>query len=82
MRAQLVAGGTQNKIWVYDTETGQELGLITPGPETGAFGWIDVPFGMKAFARKNGETLLFVEDVWKEKQVMYRVNPLSARAAH
>ena len=68
-------GGNQNKIWVYDTATGQELGIITPGPEVGLFGWIDFTQGLRAVQRKDGETLLFVEDVYKEKQVMYRCRP-------
>ena len=68
-------GGTQNKIWVYDAATGRELGIVTPGPEVGIFGWIDFTHGLRSFLRSNGETLLFVEDVWKEKQVLYRLQP-------
>lgn len=69
-------GSTQNLIWVIDAATGNELGIITPGTEVGGiFGWMDTTHSMQAFRRKCGEILLFVEDVWKEKQVMYRLPP-------
>lgn len=66
-------GGNQNKIWIYSAKDGHEIGLITPGANIGQFGWIDFSQGLRAFTRKDGEVLLFVEDVWKEKQVMYRI---------
>jgi len=46
-----------------------------PAAANSIFGWIDFTHGLRSFLRSNGETLLFVEDVWKEKQVLYRLQP-------
>lgn len=61
---------------VYDRENGRELGVIKPGPEVGrASGWVDVPFGISAYRRENGEYLIFVEEDARGKVMMYRWRP-------
>ena len=65
--------GNQNKIWAYDVETGKQVGVLVPSAEVGTFGWIDFTLGIRSYQRRNGEILIFVEDVYKEKQVMYRL---------
>jgi hypothetical protein len=34
-------------------------------------GWIDIPYGLRAFRRANGQYLVFVEDDLKSKVLMY-----------
>nr|WP_179400798.1 hypothetical protein [Burkholderia guangdongensis] len=64
------------KIHVYDKDTGREVGVMSPGPEVGrASGWVDVPFGISAFRRENGEYLVFVEEDARGKVLMYRWKP-------
>jgi hypothetical protein len=72
--AAIGGDGNQSKIWVYSTHDGRYVSTITPGPNVGPIGWIDTPEGIRAYQRKDGEILLFVEDDWKEKQVMYRID--------
>ncbi len=73
--AAVGGGGNQNKVWVYDKLTGTQLGAMTPGANIGPFGWIDIVYGTNAYQQANGETVMFLEDVWKEKQVMFRITP-------
>lgn len=57
-------------VHVYDKENGRELGVIKPGPEVGrASGWVDVPFGISAHHRDNGEYLIFVEEDTRGKVI-------------
>jgi len=66
----------KSTIYTYDTETGQPVGLITPGPEVGgASGWCDMANGIQAFRRQNGEILLFAEDDYRERIILYRIPP-------
>jgi len=63
-------------VHVYDKATGGAIGVIKPGPEVGnASGWIDVPNGISAHQRDNGEYLVFVEEDARGKVMMYRWKP-------
>ncbi len=63
-------------VHVWDKDSGRELGVIRPGPEVGrASGWIDVPNGISAAKRSNGEYLVFVEEDARGKVMMYRWKP-------
>ena len=63
-----------NIVYVYDAATGSLVTKLTPGPEVaGESGWIDIPYGLRAYRRKNGEYLVFVEEDWKAKVIMYRL---------
>jgi hypothetical protein len=63
-------------VHVYDKDAGTELGVIKPGPEVGnASGWVDVPNGISAYKRENGEYLVFVEEDARGKVLMYRWKP-------
>ncbi|CAG4892557.1 hypothetical protein R52603_01444 [Paraburkholderia saeva] len=63
-------------IHVYDKDSGREVGVIRPGPEVGrASGWVDVPNGISAFRRSDGEYLVFVEEDARGKVLMYRWKP-------
>ncbi len=62
------------EVFVYDTNTGKQVHQLKPGPEVaGESGWIDIPFGVRAFRRSNGDYLVFVEENLKAKVIMYRL---------
>ena len=57
---------------------GGEVGVLDPGPTVGgveATGWIDVLTGITAFKRSDGEHLVFVEEDYRGKSVLYRWRP-------
>jgi len=63
-------------IHVYDRDSAREIGVIRPGPEVGrASGWVDVPNGISAYRRADGEYLVFVEEDARGKVMMYRWKP-------
>lgn len=62
------------KVRVYDFRTGQEIAKINPGPEVkSTTGWLDVPMALRVVRRKNGEYLLFAEEDFYAKALMYRI---------
>ncbi|MEH2115355.1 hypothetical protein [Nostoc sp.] len=62
------------EVYVYNATTGVEVQRLKPGPEVGSeSGWIDIPYGIRAFRRSNGEYLVFVEENWKGKVIIYRL---------
>lgn len=63
------------EVYVYDAKTGRQVKILKPGAEVfGETGWVDIPYGVRAFQRKNGEYLVFVEEDAKAKVIMYRFN--------
>ena len=74
----------QNRVLIYDTDKGQQAGTIVPGASVGggsgigdplALGWTDIPYGVRAYRRANGEYVIFNEDDDRGKVVMYRWMP-------
>jgi len=66
---------------VYSAATGAFLGYLLPtGQGSIGVAQIDIPFGLKAYQRSNGEYLVFVEDDWFGKVLMYRWTPDPAQA--
>ncbi|WP_099073274.1 hypothetical protein [Nostoc linckia] len=62
------------EVYVYNATTGVQVQKLKPDPEVGSeSGWIDIPYGIRAFRRSNGEYLIFVEENWKGKVIMYRL---------
>ncbi|NDJ20349.1 hypothetical protein GS682_01535 [Nostoc sp. B(2019)] len=62
------------EVYVYNAATGTQVQQLKPGPEVGSeSGWIDIPYGIRAFQRSNGEYLVFVEEDWKGKVIVYRL---------
>jgi hypothetical protein len=62
------------EVYVYKATTGKLVYKFAPGPEVGKeSGWVDIPYGIRAFRRKNGEYLVFVEENWKGKVLVYRL---------
>lgn len=63
------------EVYVYDARNGSSITKLAPGTEIAKeTGWVDTPYGLRAFKRANGEYLVFVEEVWKGKVVMYRLS--------
>ncbi len=63
-------------VRVYDRDTGRDVGRLAPGPETGAAsGLIDVTMPVTAHRLATGEYLVFVEEDWHGKAMMYRFTP-------
>ncbi|BBD59707.1 NHL repeat-containing protein [Nostoc sp. HK-01] len=61
------------EVYVYNAKTGATVKTLKPGAEVaGESGWIDIPQGIRAFRRSNGEYVVFVEEDWKGKVIMYR----------
>ena len=57
---------------------GTAVGVFDPGPTVGGVentGWIDILTGITAFKRANGEYLVFVEEDYKAKVLLYRWRP-------
>ena len=68
----------RGRIGINRLSDGTEVGLFEPGPTVGGVentGWIDILTGITAFRRANGEYLVFVEEDYKAKVLMYRWKP-------
>ena len=62
--------------FVYSKAGGKLVGHMRPGPEVQIGpAQIDIAWGMRAFRRADGEYLVFVEDDWFGKVLMYRWRP-------
>ncbi|WP_454765677.1 hypothetical protein [Cupriavidus campinensis] len=69
-------------VRVLENRTGRQVGVMTPGPEVGReSGWVDVPMGITALRRADGEYVVFVEEDARGKNLMYRWRPALAREA-
>lgn len=68
----------RGQVWVNRLSDGAELGMFDPGPTVGGVentGWIDLLTGISAFKRTTGEYLVFVEENYKAKSLIYRWKP-------
>jgi hypothetical protein len=61
--------GTNCKIYAYTLSDGKFAGRIDP---VGPIGWIDIPYGVRAFQRSNGEYIVLAEEDSKGKILVYR----------
>jgi hypothetical protein len=68
------------EVFVYDLRDGSALGTMKPGPEVhGESGWVDFRDAIRAMRRKDGSYLVFVEEDYKGKSLVYRLDdPLKA----
>lgn len=68
----------RGRIWINRLSDGAEVGVFDPGPTVGGVentGWIDLLTGIGAFRRSTGEYLVFVEENYKAKCLIYRWQP-------
>jgi len=72
-------GGTsKSRIKVYSSADffavgSMEAGTVVGGPEN--TGWVDIPYGLNAIKRSNGEYIVAIEDDYKMKSVIFRWSP-------
>jgi sugar lactone lactonase YvrE len=62
-------------VHVFRLSDGTHVGVMKPSPEIGGpsgSGWVDLPYGLRAIQRSNGEYVVFVEEDYRSKNVMYR----------
>jgi hypothetical protein len=65
----------RGRIWINRLSDGAKIGEFDPGPTVGGVentGWVDILTGISAFQRSNGEYLVFVEEDYKAKVLLYR----------
>jgi len=68
----------RGRVYANRLSDGAAVGVFDPGPTVGGVentGWIDILTGITAFRRSNGEYLVFVEEDYKAKVLMYRWHP-------
>ena len=68
----------RGRNWINRLSDGAEVGAFDPGPTVGGVentGWVDILTGISAFRRSNGEYLVFVEEDYKAKILLYRWQP-------
>lgn len=68
----------EERVMVYECENGTLIGEMNPITALGDCGWVDIPEGISATKRANGEYLVFVEEDAKAKVIMYQWNPISS----
>jgi len=62
------------EVYVYQAATGKLVQKLKPGPEVGnQSGWVDIPYGIRAFRRKDGEYLVFAEEDLQGKVIIYQL---------
>jgi hypothetical protein len=68
----------RGRIFVNRMSDGAPMGVFDPGPTVGGVentGWIDILTGISAHKRADGEYLVFVEEDYKAKVLLYRWKP-------
>lgn len=66
------------EVFVTDLRTGKYLGSMVPSKDMGGVectGWVDIAYGIDAMRRSNEEYVVFVEDDYMGKVIMYRWRP-------
>jgi hypothetical protein len=66
---------SQARVYEYDEATGKLITYWLPGSTFGGTGWVDLLDGIRARLLPNGETLVFQEEDFRAKIVMYRIAP-------
>jgi hypothetical protein len=68
----------RGRVFVNRLSDGTALGVVDPGLTVGGLentGWMDILTGITAHQRANGEYLVFVEEDYKAKVLLYRWKP-------
>ena len=69
---------TRGQVWVFAAKDGSPVGTWQPGSNVGGVdrtGWVDIPYGMSATKRANGEYVVNLEDDQWNKVLLYRWKP-------
>jgi hypothetical protein len=65
-------------VHVNRLSDGAPVGVLDPGPSVGGTektGWVDILTGITAHKKADGEYLVFVEEDYRGKVVLYRWRP-------
>ena len=62
-------------IEIYNTESGDKVGYMEPSSEIGEIALQDIRECITVHKRSNGEYIVFLEDDWKAKVLMFRWKP-------
>ncbi|MGC8887013.1 MAG: hypothetical protein ACP5MG_07635 [Verrucomicrobiia bacterium] len=62
-------------IEVFKADTGEPVGYMEPSPEIGEIGLQDIRECLRAVKRKNGEYVIFLEEDYKAKILVYQWKP-------
>lgn len=68
----------RGRVYINRMSDGTPVGCFDPGPTVGGAdktGWIDLLTGITAHRRANGEYLVFVEEDYRAKAILYRWKP-------
>jgi hypothetical protein len=68
----------RGRIYVNRLSDGAPVGVLDPGPKLGGVektGWVDILTGITAHRRADGEYLVFVEEDYRGKVILYRWRP-------
>jgi hypothetical protein len=66
--------GRDCKVYIYALSDGKFVGKIDP---SGPIGWIDIPYGIRATKRSNGEYVIVTEEDSKGKLLLFRFSSLN-----
>ncbi len=66
---------TTGRVEVFRADDGSSVGHFEPSADIGEIGLQDIRECLRAHRRNDGEYLIFLEDDYKAKVVMYRWNP-------
>ncbi|KAF3888143.1 MULTISPECIES: NHL repeat-containing protein [Nostocales] len=71
-----VATVKTRQVYVYRTSNGSQADIMTPDPNVEPeAGWVDVPYGVRAYRRSNGEYIVFLEEDHHGKVLFFRWQP-------
>lgn len=68
----------RGRVHVNRMSDGAEVGVFDPGPTVGGVektGWVDILTGITAYKRANGQYLVFVEEDYRAKAIVYGWTP-------
>lgn len=69
---------SRGEVFVTDLRTGEYIGSLLPDETVGGIdctGWVDIAYGIDAIRRSDGEYIIFVEEDYMGKVLMYRWYP-------
>ncbi len=67
-----------SNVHVYNLNSGSEVGTFNGSGTFGNLGWVDIPYGVRAYRRTNGQYVVLVEEDYNAKILMYQWTPTVA----
>jgi len=68
-------GFATGHVEVFRVDTGARIGWMEPGPDIGRIGLQDIRECLSVHQRSSGEYVIFLEEDWKAKVLMFRWRP-------